>query len=488
MKNKMLVSIRKIKNTLIQYLSENIISVRILAFTIITFTAIIARLNISYSNELFLGVNGGYYPLQVRHILDTGLLGFNDVPLYFYFCALILKIGSFLGFALTNENIISVIKTIDCIALPLLSIPLFKLVFRKEHNIPFFASIAILLFAIFSFSPFAMLGDVQKNAFAIPLLFFFIYLIDSYFINHKKRTLVLALVTLFVISLTHFGVFTFALIFLTVLLFIVYHKEAIIPSILIFLGGFAIILLFDAHRAYRLIGFWNEIFGMRFIFEEPMFLPVLFNTMFSYFLVIIAVIQYRKFKNETEKVILNIVITLIVLIIIFGFPFYEANYVIRFNALLFVPQSLLILYLIRMNRKLAIYFSILLVFMTVLFSSIYIIDDKKPCIDELSFQDLQNIKKYIPENKDSTIIIARHGLEFWTSWALHVKVCNDRAMEKLNLDNYNNVLFLQPKKGFGKRPHKKRPMNKRSFHEMPIPENSLLIYSSDYFNVYKNQK
>lgn len=480
MKNKILDSIRKNKNTLIQYLSENIISIRILAFSIITFTAIIVRLNISYSNDLFLGVNGGYYPLQVRHILNNGLLGFNDVPLYFYFCALILKIGSFLGFALTNETIISVIKTIDCIALPLLSIPLFKLTFKKERNIPFFASISILIFSIFSFSPFVMLGDLQKNAFAIPLLFIFMYLIDSYLINHKKRTLLLTFVTLLAIALTHFGVFAFALIFLTVLLFIVYRKKAIIPSILIFLGGFAIILLFDAIRAYRLINFWNEIFVMHFIFQEPIFLPVLLNTIFSYFLVIFGIIQYRKFKNETEKYIQYIIIALIVVIAIFVFPLYETQYVLRFNALLFVPQSLLIIYLIRINRKLAVYFSILLVFITVSFSSIYFTDDKKPCIDDLSFQDLQNLKKYIPENKDSTIIITRHGLEFWTSWALQVEVANDRSMDELNLENYKNILFLQPKKEYGKRPHQKRP-----FHERSIPENSLLIYSSEYFNVFK---
>jgi hypothetical protein len=485
MKTEILDNIKKTKSKLIQYLSENIISVRILTFSIITFTAIIVRLYISFSNELFIGVNGGYYPVQVRHILNTGLLGFDDVPLYFYFCALILKIGSFLGFAITNETIISVIKTIDCIALPLLSIPLFKLIFRKERSIIFFSSIAILIFSIFSFSPFAMLGDLQKNAFAIPLLFIFIYLIDGYLINHKKRTLQLVLVTLFALALTHFGVFAFALIFLIVLQFIVYRKKAIIPSILVFLSGFAIILLFDANRAFRLINFWNEIFVMRFIFQEPMFLPVLINTIFSYSLVIFGIIQYRKFKNESDKVLQYIVITLIVLITIFGFPLYEANYVLRFNALLFVPQSLLILYLIRINRKFAVPFSILLLLLTVLFSTIYFIDDKKPCIDELSYQDLQNIKKYIPENKDSTIVITRHGLEFWTSWALQVEVGNDRAMDKLNLDNYKNFLLLHPKKEFRKRPHDKRPMRKRLFHEMPIPEYYLLIYSSEYFNVFK---
>jgi hypothetical protein len=54
---------------LISFFSENIFSARVLAFIIITLTAIISRFYISFSNDLFNGVDGGYYPLQVRSIL-----------------------------------------------------------------------------------------------------------------------------------------------------------------------------------------------------------------------------------------------------------------------------------------------------------------------------------------------------------------------------------------------------------------------------------
>ena len=99
---------------------QNILSGRVLAFLLITLTAIFLRLYISFSHNLILGVDGGYYPLQVRNILNTGFLSFNDVPLYFYFCASIVKVISFLGFTITDETIISVIKIIDSAALPLL--------------------------------------------------------------------------------------------------------------------------------------------------------------------------------------------------------------------------------------------------------------------------------------------------------------------------------------------------------------------------------
>lgn len=121
--------------------------------------------------------------------------------------------------------------------------------------------------------------------------------------------------------------------------------------------------------------------------------------------------------------------------------------------------------------------------------------------------DLQNIKKYLPENRENSIVIAAHGLEFWTAWALNVKVVQDRAMDKIGLDRYNNVLFLKQqnevrqdplgrrpvkKPGFGKgRPPQMEP-GKGTFNDppmsRPIPENFKLVYSSAYFKVYQKLK
>jgi len=476
---------------------KNQFSARTLTFLIITLLAIVLRLFISFSTDLFFGTNGGYYPLQVRCVLNTGLLGFNDVPLYFYFCAFIIKFISLFGHAATNETIILVIKVIDCIALPLLVIPLFKMLSNKETKIPFFSEIAIVLFAVFSFSPFAMLGDIQKNAFAIPFLFMFMYLFERFLRTGEKRNLLFALLTLFLTALAHFGVFTFGIAFLIVSLSVVYRKKAIIPSVIAFLVGFAVILLFDSTRAYRLLTFWNIFFVERSMFQAPNLLPLLVNCVVSYSLAIFGFFQYRKFKNQTDIVTQYLVLILSIYILIFAFPLYKSDYVQRFSILLFIPQILLIVNLIRMNTKLALPFSIPMILLTAYFTFGYLKDPKKPCIDNFEFQDLKNIKSYISENKDSTIIIAKHGLEFWTAWALNVKVGNERAMNQLDTSKYKNIIILQQKNELRERPPK-RPPFPLPFHKPPIqkngqppmelriPENFTLIYSSQYFNAYRN--
>jgi hypothetical protein len=238
-------------------LTESLYPVSVIIFIAITLTAIILRLYLSFSHDLIFGVDGGYYPVQVRHVLNTGWPSFNDVPFYFYFCAFTVKVLSVLGFTVTDEIIISVIKIVDSVALPLLAIPLFKMISRKDRHIPFFAEPAILFFTVLSFTPLAILGDLQKNAFAIPMVFLFIHFIEEYFINPDRKKLTTVAISLAVIALTHFGVFTFCMFFLVVSLFIHYRKKAILPSLITVSVGFAVIAVFDSDRALRLITFWK---------------------------------------------------------------------------------------------------------------------------------------------------------------------------------------------------------------------------------------
>ena len=459
----------------------------------------IVRLTISFSHDLILGMDGGYYPVQVRNILKTGLLAFNDVPLYFYFCASIIKLISVFGFTVTNETIILVIKIIDSIALPMLLIPLYKIVSRKGLKIPLFAGLAILLFSVFTFSPFVMLGDLQKNAFAFPFLFTFIYLFENYLITHEKRDLLLAMSTLCIIALTHFGVFVFGLTFVTISLFVVYRKKAILPSILILLVGFLVIYLFDANRALRLIIFWSVIFEKPGFNQEPLPFPLLIHALISYLLLIFGFFQYRKHRSEMDKANGYMILTLIALIAIFAFPFYETQYVQRFSAMLFIPQALMIVYLIRINRNLALLFSISLVLLTTVSFFMYFGEAKRPVIDDKEFRDLQKISTYLPDNKESTIVIARHGLEFWTAWALNVKVGNDKSIDLNDLGKYKNIIILQQKKESGQRPPVNKPFPGHRFSkdgkapmgppmERPIPENFKPIYSSPYFSAFQLER
>jgi hypothetical protein len=260
------------------------------------------------------------------------------------------------------------------------------------------------------------------------------------------------------------------------------------------------IALFDPDRAFRLITFWNVIFDRPALLQGPLPIPLLMNMIGSYFLAIVGIFQYRRFKDQTDKITAYMVLSFIVVIFIFAFPLYDLQYFQRFAVLLFIPQSLLILYLIRMNPTSSVPFSISLILLTALSIFILFSEEKRPCIDDQAFQDLQNIKKYIFEDKKNTIIIAPHGIEFWTAWTLNVKVGNDRSMDKLGLEKYKNIIFLQQKSEERQGPSGRIPLRNPGPGEggpppmgppmgpsmgRPVPENFNLIYSSSYFNAFQ---
>lgn len=143
------------------------------------------RLFFNFSQELIPGVNGGYYPLQVRSILINGHLGFSDMPLLFYLDAFIIKFISLFGFSITDTLILNVVKIVDSISLPLLLLPLYKII-RLSNSLPIL-KMSIIAFSVLSFSPLILTSDLQKNALAVVSTFGFLAYYLSFQINKKEN-------------------------------------------------------------------------------------------------------------------------------------------------------------------------------------------------------------------------------------------------------------------------------------------------------------
>ena len=108
---------------------------------------LLLRLIFNYRYELIPGINGGYYPLQVRTLLESGHLGFADMPLYFYLNAAIVKFISFFITSNIDQLIIQISKIIDTISLPRLIVPLYLIIrnfSKKELPLYYEAAIVVL--------------------------------------------------------------------------------------------------------------------------------------------------------------------------------------------------------------------------------------------------------------------------------------------------------------------------------------------------------
>ena len=99
-------------------------------------------------------------------------------------------------------------------------------------------------------------------------------------------------------------------------------------------------------------------------------------------------------------------------------------------------------------------------------------------IPEESLRELNQLRQYVsdPEN---TLVITRHGLEWWAAWILRTQVSQEYNVSKKKWDQYESVLFLQQiadHSPFGPTGYGGPP-----FAEVEIPQNAKILYKGRYY-------
>jgi hypothetical protein len=63
-----------------------------------------------------------------------------------------------------------------------------------------------------------------------------------------------------------------------------------------------------------------------------------------------------------------------------------------------------------------------------------------------AWKEMQSLATSI-ENPKDTLIVARHGLEWWTAWTLHTHIAQAQALTADDWTKYQHVWFIEQKKG-----------------------------------------
>ena len=163
----------------------------------IIISAFIFQIIIFFMYPYLYGVDGAYYELQVRSILQTGQMWTGDNPFVFYYFTLL----SFL-----IQDVVLAIKIGICLACSLIPIPTYLIIKRLTKNDK--AAIFSAFISVFNPLLFRLMGEFVKNAIGCLFLLFFIY----FFIlcceknNDIKKQIILYLTTygfLLLIIYTH---------------------------------------------------------------------------------------------------------------------------------------------------------------------------------------------------------------------------------------------------------------------------------------------
>ena len=428
------------------------------------------------------GIDGPYYLIQVRSILETGVMIYDDPPLTFYLFALFSK---FLGDVYNG-----VIIGVSALA-ALSAVPIYFFV-RKVTGSKLSAIASIILF-IYSAYHVRLVADLMKNAVGVLFLAGFIYYLhDTAFNGYRKRSLILSIIFLTLTTLTHIldlGVAILFLILYTILIPLFQRRKRFLKSAGI-MWSFLITLLFVGSMVTP---FYFTDIGKGIAFAEDLLQPnpssqtgpqlpspggqalppggqalprrnrsdILNDRMWWAipFLIAGAVMSGKELiEGNKQKATVLIVATTVGMLLIL--PFIPQKWLWRFTLMEFIPLSIIFgLILSRVKKKTIIIILCVFILTPVGIQAVQAVDSiPEKSITEEGYRDLEAMKSMVPS--DSVIVVSNKGVAYWVEYLLRVETITGLSP---SLDtNYENIFIISD-----------------SRIRRPLPPQTQLIYSGE---------
>jgi len=453
------------------------------------------RLKFHFSGNLILaGVDGPYYPLQVRGILENFHLSLPDMPLLFILEALLARFFQLLHLGTIDECIILAIAFTDVILTPIVVIPVFLLSKELNKGKTKFLTYLIACYSIINITTILRFtNNFQKNSIGVVLVFFYLYFLFKIFKYSKKKDIYYALGFLLACTLTHFGSASIALL-MTGVLFItsaIMNKKVFISfsyNKIIILISFATFFLttlfiFDYARFERLLYLPLK------IFESPVILMILdgynigksfnpLNLISPNLLAIPALLLFISIRKKIEKEIKIMGVGLLISTFILASPLIGIEWAERFYMMSYIPIT--IIYVILFNKVTKKWTLIFPAFLFILLISFSLLGGYKnsmlPSITNEAYEELKEIKNKVPLNEE-VAIVSGQGLKILASWEFRTKGIAPYLLLKNDLLQYDAVYFLIQKNGVN--------YSLEDILKTEIPSNSTIVYQGNFFDLYK---
>ena len=429
--------------------------------------AVAGRAWLLFSTQFVPGVNGAYYLVQARALIERGGLGIADMPLTFYLhAALSWLLAKLCGMGLTNAIMVAV-KACDAVLPALVAWPVFVLVRRwakaqgRGDAVPLAAAALVSL----SLPWFLVVGDLQKNSLALVWLALLATTLHGWLQKPTRGRGAALLSALFPLGLTHIGVLGAGLVLMaTVLSVFVLRQGRLLrwKQLLPWLGaGMALLLVttalvswkFDPSRIQRLITAITVPSQFSFDGRQPPgqpasplslehWLPFL---AFALAVVPSLIIAWRR-RKELAAADFAIVAGGALTVLMMTGPWFSPDKSVRFCLIAVLPVILVgsfsLLHIARQGVRRVV---LCLVLLTGIGSTFMILlPGGKPVLEDTTMVELKSLAGHI-RNPERTLVVAEHGIEWWSAWFLHTHVAQPEALRPEDWQNYETILFLEVK-------------------------------------------
>jgi len=461
-----------------------------------------------FSTTLVPGMNGAYYLVQARSLIEHGKLGIPDLPLTFGLQAILARMVQWVSGASLESSIMFAVKCADAMLPPLIAIPVFALVHQwtRRAGAGVWVPVCAALAAAAGAPALMMVGDFQKNSLALLWLAALLWSWHQWLEQPSFKRAALPVLFLGLIGITHIGVFGWALALTVPVVAIALWRatpetrRVIIPWL--FVGGSVCTLAagmvlwkFDPARITKLANAATHPFGYlqqnqrpgnppgdaarfappmnnanglrsdfrgdrgnfqpstganRFGGRQPG-LAVAWNWLPTAALLAASVgaLAAIWFKRKSLPVATIAVVggCGLVLFVLCG-PWVTGDKVMRFRliavgpALLCASFALLQLHPTKMRNALATVMMLALVVPGIMHAA----QGGRSVITVQAAEELASMSKEI-KAPSNTLIVARHGLEWWTAWYLHTHIAHENSVTAADWKNFDNVYLLRQKAG-----------------------------------------
>ena len=410
---------------------------------------IVAKLSLTKA-DLLPGLDGAYYWVQVRSVLENQTLAFSDLPLVFWIQAAIAKVVG---------NVSLAVRISDAVLPAISAIPIYFI--AKKYRKPFLPAIAILIVLLHPVQLYFFTGDFIKNEATIPVVFFMALVLVNWE-KKSKRFSILSLVGLtLVIAISHFGTLLLAFMLVGTWALVQLRKSSLkfwLRGIAICVAAFALLLLILAilvpTRYDRLINFLTT---PSVIFQNPTYDQILHSPSLSVMTVAIIIGQIASLilgvitwysRSNFSFSDLSLVISSLVTTFIFSSPFIGMEWSDRLTGLSIASLSIAAIIIFGSVENLSQKLPVAILAAVTLLSTIPLSTfDMKRVFSDQEYSDFKDLASNV-EISSNSVIVARHGVEYLSAWEFSTDVVLDTYFDSADLSSYDSVYYIQESKSF----------------------------------------
>ncbi len=436
--------------------------------------AIALRSALLWQSPYVPGMNGAYYLIQARSLLEKGQLGVPDLPLTFMLQAGVARLLEGLGLAPTTAVVTSV-KLCDGLLPALLALPVWwlaRLWCRAAERDERLALVPALLVTC-SAPPLTMVGDFQKNALGLVWLAMLLVTLRERGEKSGAWRSLATLCCLALIGLTHIGVFGAALTYTAAVLVTeaVVKRDgrawrrllfALAAALVAAAVGTVVLQRFDPQRVHRLLtaltrpaAFLNEHGdngggppgGVLWQLLDPV--HWLASLAFAAVAIPAALAAWRR-RDRLPSADVVLVVGMAAGTLLLTGPWLAGDKMGRFALIAFMPVVLLgsfaLLHLASPQRlRLAAWVAGGIGLATALPVVAFW---PGPRAGREAIVEMAQLKPLITDPAN-TLVVAAHGTEWWVAWTLHTQVAQPSVLKPELWQRHQQVLFLENRRGDG---------------------------------------